>query len=1010
MLINVHSFYSLRYGTIALTELVDLLQEQGHEIAVLTDINNTTGMLDFIKDCQQKQFTGLAGVEFRNGNKVLYIGIARNNLGFREMNELLSDCNLNQQPLPEIAPDWSHTYVVYPFGKNIDLLRENEFIGVKPKQLTKLYLLPRTHLDRMVMWWPVTMSDKKDFRLHCQLRAIAHNIVLDKLTQAQAAERSDVLPSPAELVAAYSPFPQLVVNTANLLAQCRFEFDFAKPKHKENYTGSRYEDIVLLEKLALAGCKDRYGAGNQQALQRVREELAIIDKMHFATYFLVAWDTIRYSMSRGYYHVGRGSGANSIVAYCLRITDVCPIELDLYFERFLNPGRATPPDFDIDYSWKDRDDVFDYLFSRYGKRHTALLGMITTFKDRSIIREIAKVYGLPKAEIDALVAGRVVTRATGKVNDEISRKVMAIYKSLPKDFPNGRSIHAGGILITEEPITTYVALDLPPKGLATTQIDMYTAEDAGIHKLDILSQRGIGHIKEAVEIIKENQGAVVDVHNVALIKEDELVKANLRKANSIGCFYIESPAMQGVLTKLRCDTYITLVAASSIIRPGVGKSGMMRQYIERFHDPGKIIYLHPVLEEQLKETYGVMIYQEDVLKVGHHFGGLTKEEADILRRLMSGKTRGAEKHLAAIHNHFFDNTAAKGIPLATVQEVWRQLASFAGYSFSKAHSASFAVESMQSLYLKSYYPLEFMVAVINNEGGFYSRWFYIEMARRDGGIIHLPCVNNSGYKTVIYGKDIYLGLNTISGIETSVAEKIPQERALNGPYKSLEDFISRTATPFKQLLDLVRLDCLRFTGLDKKALRWQTYVLFKSPALQDDTPTLFQEPQAEIPLPSFQVHQDEHFYDELELLGFSVSRSAFDLVEDSSPVPIVAARDLLQNVGRIVTVVGLYVTAKPVMTVKKEAMAFGCFLDKERNLIHTVHFPQSITAQPLRGGGIYRISGKVTEEFGFATITVYHLEKLGIRGNPKYIEQAYSVLQPEDSRESEAIYTIAIPA
>jgi DNA polymerase-3 subunit alpha len=331
------------------------------------------------------------------------------------------------------------------------------------------------------------------------------------------------------------------------LSDCSFSFDFKSVKNRKTFTGSAYDDKLLLEKLAVDGLSYRYGKNNREAAARIRHELDIIDNLGFSSYFLITWDIIRYSMSRGFYHVGRGSGANSIVAYCLRITDVDPIELDLYFERFLNPKRKSPPDFDIDYSWKERDEVLEYIFKRYGRLHTALLGAMSTFKGKSIIRELGKVYGLPKEEIDALVVSRKSMTDFDSVTDRIFH-----YGKMMSEFPNLRTIHAGGVLVSEEPITSYTALDLPPKGFPVTQWDMYVAEAIGFEKLDILSQRGIGHIKDAAELVMRNRRINVDVHDVPSFKCDEMVRKQLHSGDTIGCFYIESPAMRGLLKKLHC--------------------------------------------------------------------------------------------------------------------------------------------------------------------------------------------------------------------------------------------------------------------------------------------------------------------------------------------------------------------------------------------------------------------------------------------------------------------------
>jgi DNA polymerase-3 subunit alpha len=371
--------------------------------------------------------------------------------------------------------------------------------------------------------------------------------------------------------------------------------------------------------------------------------------------------------------------------------------------------------------------VQDYIFKRYGRKHTALLGAMSTFKGRSIFRELGKVYGLPKAEIDRLVHHPNDPQGKNSITEKIH-----LLSGMMAGFPNIRSIHAGGILISEEPIYAYTALDLPPKGFPTTQWDMYVAEDIGFEKLDILSQRGIGHIRECVDIVMENRAIRVDVQQVEKLKKDEKVKGLLRQGETNGCFYVESPAMRGLLKKLKCDDYLRLVAASSIIRPGVARSGMMREYIHRFHHPADFKYIHPVMKEQLEETFGVMVFQEDVLKVCHHFAGLDLSDADVLRRAMSGKFRG-KREFERIVQKFFSNCKEYGYPDAITKEVWRQIESFAGYSFSKAHSASYAVESFQSMYLKAYYPLEFMVAVINNFGGFFQRWVYFNEAKPGAG-------------------------------------------------------------------------------------------------------------------------------------------------------------------------------------------------------------------------------------------------------------------------------------
>jgi len=985
MYLNCHSYYSLRYGTMAVETLVERAAGMEIDVLALTDINNSTGMVDFVRACHQHGVHAMGGIEYRNGDNHLYTGLARNSRGFGELNNFLSYHNQSGLPLPERAPPLEDVWFIYDLSNNPwqvkrsgGRLRDQELIGVRPDEVNSL-LTSRwgQERSRLVIRHPVTFLHQNDHALHRHLRAIDHNILLSQLKPEQMARESEVLLSPDLLRCAYDEVPHIIRNTEWIVKDCSIDFDFTTVKNKKTFTGTAQDDRVLLEKLAMDGLDYRYGRGNREALKRVRHELEIIDRLGFSSYFLITWDVIRYSMSRGFYHVGRGSGANSIVAYCLRITDVDPIDLDLYFERFINPKRTSPPDFDIDFSWKERDEVLDYIFKRYGRKHTALIGTISTFRDRSIFRELGKVYGLPKEEIDLLVKDPV-----NDLNENHITRNIYEAGSLLMDFPNLRSIHAGGVLISEEPLTAYTALDMPPKGLPTTQWDMYVAETLGFEKLDILSQRGIGHIKECAEIVRRNRGLEVDVHRVSDFKKDSQVREQLRSGETNGCFYIESPAMRGLLTKLRCDNYRTLVAASSIIRPGVAQSGMMREYIHRFHHPGSFEYLHPIMEEQLKETFGVMVYQEDVIKICHHFAGLDLADADVLRRAMSGKYR-SRKEFDRIAERFFDNCSFRGYPEQLTREVWRQISSFAGYSFSKAHSASFAVESFQSLYLKAHYPLEFMTAVINNFGGYYRTWVYFNEARRWGGTIHLPCVNRSEYKTSITGKDIFVGFIHVQNLEHQAAEMITAEREQHGPFTSLADFLERVPVGLEQVIILIRINAFRFTGKSKKELLWDAHLVLGSRKKRDPIRELFPVQQREFRLPELEQTSLENSYDELEILGFAVTIPAFDLLQTSFRGEILS-RQMMEQVGKKVRMLGNLVTVKHVRTKQKQWMNFGTFLDVEGEFFDVVNFPDSLKRHPYRGNGIYLLYGEITEEFGFPSMTVEKMARLPYRPDPRY--------------------------
>ncbi|MEO1626453.1 MAG: DNA polymerase III subunit alpha, partial [Bacteroidota bacterium] len=792
----------------------------------------------------------------------------------------------------------------------------------------------------------------------------------------QHAKEEEQLYSPSQLKEQYGPHGFLLGNAQTLLAQCHIDLPQGLGNNRQIFTGNKEGDFALLKKLSLAGLKNRYGEEHPKALQRLEQELNTIRKMDYCFYFLSTWDIVRYAASMGYHYIGRGSGANSIVAYCLHITDVEPLELDLYFERFINQFRSSPPDFDIDFSWDERDDVIDYVFKRYGPDHTALLATYTTFKRKSVLRETGKAFGLPKSEIDLLLAPPSADRPLHGLAPYVLKYGQRII-----GFPNYLSIHAGGIVISERPLHYHTALQMMPKGFPITQFDMYDAEELGFHKYDILSQRGLGHIKDAVTLIRQNRGQAVDIHNLPKIKQDPLVQAQLASGQCIGCFYIESPAMRGLLHKLRCRTYVHLVAASSIIRPGVAQSGMMREYIRRFHQPASFHYPHPVFEQHLKETFGVMVYQEDVMKILHHFSDLPMDEADVMRRQMTGKKRSSEE-FQRLKEKYFHNCAAKGHSRQLTEEVWRQIESFSGYSFCKAHSASFAAESFQSLYLKTYFPLEFMTAVINNFGGFYRSEYYFHEARMQGAQLHPPCVNHSLNLTTLYEKDLYIGFIHLHQLERTTSRLIVLERQRHGPFKGFEDFIRRMSISSQQLDILIRIDAFRFSGKSKYELMWQKNGLLNPHGKQLNAMALFEQPDDAFELPTLEKGRHDDAFDQMELLGFPLC-SPFDLLA-LPPGKSIDARQLLQRTEQEVEILGYFVCRKDVTTVRRKQMYFASWLDQDGHFFDTTHFPNSMHKAPFRGRGCYWIKGKVCMDFGFPSIEVSKMERLPYVKDERY--------------------------
>ncbi len=976
MLLNCHTYYSFCYGTLSPEALMYEIQSKGYTQFVLTDINNTSACIDTVRRANELGIKPILGIDFRNGVQQKYIGIARNNEGFLELNNHLSKHLHTNASFDGLAPEFNQAYVVYPLNAyQGHVLKSNEFIGVSMRDLVFLPLNKYHHLtNKMVVLQTLSFENKRQFNMHRLLRAIDTNVLLSTLSKSEQALGTEMVVSCEELLKAFAEYPNIIANTKAILNDCSIHFEYGKLANKnlKHYTGTAQGDSEMLRKLCYENLHYRYHQPNEEVLKRIEKELEVIQQLKFESYFLINWDIVNYARHKNYYYVGRGSGANSILAYLLRITDVDPIELDLYFERFINLYRNNAPDFDMDFSWLDRDDITQYIFNRFGSERTALLGAYNTFQHDAVIRELGKVFGLPSGDIDRLQKGDV-----NASKDEMGALVLK-YSKLIQGFPSHLSIHSSGIIISEAPIHAYSATNLPPKGFPTTQYSMLEAEDIGLYKFDILSQRGLGKIKDSITIVKENRGIDIDIHDIKKFKKDEQIKELLKHGKTIGCFYVESPAMRMLLSKLRADDYLRLVAASSIIRPGVAKSGMMREYIVRYRHPElreKARKELPDMYDLLEETYGVMVYQEDVIKVAHYFAGLSLAESDYLRRGMSWKFK-QRNEFWKVKQNFFENCRNKGYSDKVINDIWMQIESFANYAFSKGHSASYAVESYQALYLKAYYPLEYMVATLNNGGGFYRKELYIHEARMHGADIKRPCINNSSALCVIKGSVIWLGLAMIADLEEQLILDALLERQKNGDFKSLFDFVNRVKVSIEQMRILIRAGAFEFTGKDKKKLLWEVHTMMHVSPKKDDVKELFVKEVKNWKLPDLVNSSIDDAYDDLELLGFPMC-SPFELLKEA-PTTSTLSKDFKMKVNQVVEITGYMISVKYLRTSKGERMYFGTFIDQEGLWIDTVHFPPSALQYPFSGPGAYNLKGKVVEEYDFLSLEVQEMRHLPI--------------------------------
>ncbi len=998
MYLNCHSWFSFKFGVMKPDVLLAEAQKAGVRCLALTDIHCSAGIPDLLRDAARHDVRPVAGISFRQGARPLYIGIAKDNDGFQRLNELLSPHLLDGEALPQRAPELNGVFFIYPFGNAPQHLRPNERIGIKPSDLTRLPFSPWSRRPNdLVALLPVTFRSKADYNTHRLLRTVARNTVISMLPKEELADPGECFRSEEEVRCIYRDFPMLVDNAQRLLDECSIAFD-SSDKTRKAFSASAADDREKLHRDTREGLRYRYPNASSKVIARMTHELDVIERMGFISYFLINQDIVDHARHRGFFHVGRGSGANSLVAYCLRITDVDPMELDLYFERFISTARKKPPDFDIDFSWKDRDEIFKYVFGKYngegaGNIHAAQIATYTTFQWRGAIRELGKAVGLPPGEIDALGAGdgnhcrdqkRLPDGAKGGL-DQVARAVINYGRRII-GMPHHLGIHAGGIVITEKPVTHFTALHRPPKGFPVTQFSMIEAEDLGLHKFDLLSQRGLGHIREAVEIL-ERKGQRIDIHDIPHFKKDPAIKELIQVGNTIGCFYVESPAMRMLLKKLHVDDYLGLVAASSIIRPGVAESGMMREYMLRHHDPERRKQAPKRLLEIMPETYGVMVYQEDVIKVVVQYGGLDLEEADQVRRGMNLRYRDRHE-FKVVERKFFDNCKAFGHPPGEVDEIWRQIQSFASFSFAKGHSASYAVESYQSLYLKAHHPLEFLVGVANNFGGFYHTEFYLHEAKRAGATIEAPCINTSAELCSLHGRRIFLGLGNVKSLQGGTVQLLLHERQRNGPYADLPDLLARVPLGMEQARILVRAGALRFTGRSKPHLLWDL-VLLHRPAMARNDGDLFITRVEEPRLPDLRHYPLADAYDELDLLGFPLC-DPFTLAEEPAEpghAPCILKCGMSDHIGRRVSMLGYLIHVKATDTHYGQRMTFGSFIDTDGDFWDSTQFPQVAARYPFRGRGVYRLTGVVEEEFGHTALRTEHFEKLPWKQDPRYGEK-----------------------
>ncbi len=990
------------WGTAGVDQICRIARHLGYRRLALTDTDNLCGLWPFLAACRREGLTPIVGAEITQpGTAQRAVCLVQNDAGYRNLCRLLTCRHMEPNFNLETAVPANGAGLVV-LTQNPALLRTWHAAGVTVAAAMPRNPLPASHVLRrtakgLVVPLVATPASffmhPEDWHIHRLLRAIERNTCLSHLAAGDVAPANAWLAGPEEYKRRFAACPEAVRATEQIAQRLTFtgpRFGIVMPPLAgENGAHPNHR----LRRAAYAGARRRYGAElSETVVERLEHELGSIAAMGFAAYFLIVRDIVRHSPRT----CGRGSGAASLVAYCLGITNVCPLKHNLYFERFLNPGRTDPPDIDVDFAWDERDAVLQAVLERH-RGYAAMVSSHVLFQPRMAIRETAKVFGMSDAEI------RRVSKRLPRFwrASEPDPDLLAVLKQRPEakqlelafpwpqilslarriiGTPRYLSVHPGGVVITPRPMDEYVPVQRAAKGVPIIQWEKDSTEDAGLVKIDLLGNRSLGVIRDALANLHTNGIAFDEVRWEP--EDDPATQQCLAQGRTMGCFYIESPAMRLLQQKSKVGDFEHLVIHSSIIRPAANE--FIREYIRRLHG-GAWDPIHPLLAEVLDETFGIMVYQEDVSRTAVALAGFSHAEADALRKVMAKKDR--RHRLADFKKRFFAGAAARGVSDRQVHAVWEMMMSFSGYSFCKPHSASYARVSFQAAYLKVHHPAEFMAAVISNQGGFYSPFAYVSEARRLGLEILPPDVSASEIHWTGRADAIRVGLLSIKGLSAEVQARIVAERR-HEPYRGINDFLERVrpaADEARALIHCGALDGFN-PGGSRAVLIWQLAGWLKSGSKKTRlrTPSLFDSPgnAQNCPPPSLPPDNErERLRREFAVLGFLCDRHPMQLyARRLQKLKTIKVVDLPRQLGKRVRLAGWLITGKVVATRHGEPMQFLTFED-ETGIVETTFFPQPYRrfCHLLDRQRPYLLSGKVEEDWGAITLTVDKVERIKIK-------------------------------
>lgn len=1013
--LHVYSSYSLLSSTARIEELVEHAKKQGYQAIALTDQNVMYGTIAFYKACIKASIKPIMGLtvlvqsEINGENSYPLVLLAKNQHGFQNLLKISSVVQTNS-PMG-IPMKWLRAYgnglIAITPGLNGEIeenlvngkieeakrcakdyseifVNGDFYIGIQNHGLPEeaviheqLQSLSKELQIKLVATNEVHYTNKEDAFAHECLLAIKNGDKLQDESRERLANNQYYLKSPKEMVELFSTNPDLLENSIKIAEQCNVMIELNK-MNLPKFPSSEKSSEDLLAELCHKGLKERYVETTETHKNRLLYELDIIKKMQFSDYFLIVWDFMKFSRENGILTgPGRGSAAGSMVAYVLYITDVDPIEHNLLFERFLNPERISMPDIDIDFPDHKRDDVIEYVAQKYGRLHVAQIITFGTLAAKAVMRDLGRVFGFNTKELDQVSRliptrpGTTLKKAMAEseglrafVNESSLNKRLFEVATRLEGLPRHTSTHAAGVVLTEQPLVETIPIQAGHNEIYLTQYAMEHLEEVGLLKMDFLGLRNLSLIESILDSIRRHTGKSLAIKDIPL--QDEATFKLLAIGETTGVFQLESDGMRNVLKKLKPSHFEDIVAVNALYRPGPMEN--IPLYINRKHGVEKVTYPHPDLRPILENTYGVIVYQEQIMQIAAKMAGFSLGEADLLRRAVSKKKKAV---LDKEREHFVQGALKKGYNSETAHTIYDLIVKFANYGFNRSHAVAYSMIAYQLAYLKAHYPSFFMAALLSSVSGNEGKVAqYIRETKEMDIKILPPSINYSGYSFLVEKEGIRYSLAAIKGVGVVTLKEIFHARK-NKKFRDLFDFCMRVpskAANRKVLEALVHSGCFDEFGLDRAILLATIDVAIEHAQLvnpnEDGKTDLFADEEAFFIKPKYvevdPIGIEDKLRFEKEVLGLYLSNHPVTIYEQE--MKEMGASDLFSGIsdGRHMKSLVNITELRTIRTRKGEAMAFLTVSDQSGE-IDAVAFPNVYKRFMvlLQKGSIVLIEGKL---------------------------------------------------